>query len=79
MQLRFTIPELEAYLAEVFPETGGRYGVEEMRPGFLRVRMIAAAADLRPGGTVSGPAISRWRTAPSTWRRSRSSDARRWR
>ena len=57
MQLRFTIPELEAYLAEVFPETGGRYGVEELRPGFLRVRMTAAAADLRPGGTVSGPAI----------------------
>jgi uncharacterized protein (TIGR00369 family) len=57
MQLRFTIPELEAYLAEVFPETGGRYAIAAMRPGFLAVRMSAAAADLRPGGTVSGPAI----------------------
>jgi uncharacterized protein (TIGR00369 family) len=57
MRLRLSIPELEAYLAEVFPEIGGRYRVEEMRPGFLRVRMTAAAADLRPGGTVSGPAM----------------------
>ncbi|HET9069125.1 MAG TPA: thioesterase, partial [Amaricoccus sp.] len=57
MQLRFTIAELEAYLAEVFPETGGRYAIAGMQPGLLKVRMTAAAADLRPGGTVSGPAI----------------------
>ena len=30
MQLRFSIPELEAYLAEVFPETGGRYAIVEL-------------------------------------------------
>jgi uncharacterized protein (TIGR00369 family) len=57
MRLRFSIPELEAYLAEIFPETGGRYAITGMRPGFLAVRMTAAAGDLRPGGTVSGPAI----------------------
>jgi len=57
MRLRFSIPELEAYLAEVFPETGGRYRVLEMQPGFLKVGMTAIAADLRPGGTVSGPAL----------------------
>jgi len=57
MQLRFSIPELEAYLAEVFPETGGRYAILELVPGFLKVGMTATAADLRPGGTVSGPAM----------------------
>ena len=57
MRLRFSIPELEAYLAEVFPETGGRYAILELVPGFLKVGMTATAADLRPGGTVSGPAM----------------------
>ena len=28
-----------------------------MAPGRLRVRMTAVAGDLRPGGTVSGPAM----------------------
>ena len=57
MRLRFSIPELHAYLAEVFPETGGRYEIVEMAAGRLKVRMTAAAGDLRPGGTVSGPAM----------------------
>jgi uncharacterized protein (TIGR00369 family) len=57
MQLQFTIPEMHAYMAEVFPQLGGRFQVLDMRPYFLRVRMTAAEADLRPGGTVSGPAM----------------------
>ncbi len=57
MELRFTIQELQAYLAEVFPQTEGRYGIVEMRAGLLKVRMTATEADLRPGGTVSGPAM----------------------
>jgi uncharacterized protein (TIGR00369 family) len=57
MELRFSIPELHGYLAEVFPETAGRYQIVEMAPGRLRVRMTAGAGDLRPGGTVSGPAM----------------------
>ena len=57
MQLKFTIPEMHAYMAEVFPQLGGRFEVLEMEPYRLRVRMTAAEADLRPGGTVSGPAM----------------------
>ncbi len=57
MQLRFTIPEMHAYIAEVFPQLGPRFEVLEMAPGRLKVRMTASDADLRPGGTVSGPAI----------------------
>lgn len=57
MQLRFTIDELEVYLREVFPQLGARFEILEMEPGFLRVRMHATEADLRPGGTVSGPAL----------------------
>ena len=57
MELKFTIPELHAYLADIFPQLAGRFEIEEMRPLFVRVRMTAAEADLRPGGTVSGPAM----------------------
>jgi uncharacterized protein (TIGR00369 family) len=57
MQLHFTIPEMHAYLAEVFPQLGPRFEVLELRPGFVDVRMATAEADLRPGGTVSGPTI----------------------
>jgi uncharacterized protein (TIGR00369 family) len=57
MQLHFTIPEMHAYLAEVFPQLGPRFEVLELRPAFVKVRMMTAEADLRPGGTVSGPTI----------------------
>ena len=57
MQLRFTIPEMHAYMAEVFPELGTRFEVLELAPCFLKARMAVTPADLRPGGTVSGPAI----------------------
>ena len=57
MQLRMTIPEMHGFLAEVFPQLGHRFEVLEMTPGFVRVKMTAGEADLRPGGTVSGPAM----------------------
>jgi uncharacterized protein (TIGR00369 family) len=57
MQLRMTIQEMHGFLAEVFPQLGHRFEVVEMTPGFVRVKMTAGEADLRPGGTVSGPAL----------------------
>ena len=57
MALHFTIPEMHAYMAEVFPELGPRFEVVAMAPYRMTVRMATTAADLRPGGTVSGPTI----------------------
>ena len=57
MPLQFTIPEMHAYMAEVFPELGARFEVLALEPFRLTARMTTAAGDLRPGGTVSGPAI----------------------
>ena len=57
MPLKFTAPEMQAYMAEVFPELGARFEVLAIEPFRLSARMVATAADLRPGGTVSGPAI----------------------
>lgn len=57
MELRLTTCELEAFLAEVFPQVGNRFRIVEMEPFRLVLRMTAEERDLRPGGTVSGPAM----------------------
>ena len=57
MQLRMSIPDLHAFLAEVFPQIGERFEIAALEPFAARVRMTASEADLRPGGTVSGPAM----------------------
>jgi uncharacterized protein (TIGR00369 family) len=57
MDLRMTIPDLHAFLAQVFPQIGDRFEITALEPFAARVRMTAEEADLRPGGTVSGPAM----------------------
>jgi uncharacterized protein (TIGR00369 family) len=52
--------EVEMFLDEVFPERNqGRAAsvVEEVGPLFARVRLVYDERDLRPGGTISGPAM----------------------
>ncbi len=57
MDLKFTAEELAAYVDEVFPQVAGRFDILDLEPGCIRLRMRATEADLRPGGTVSGPAM----------------------
>ncbi|TPE49456.1 PaaI family thioesterase [Amaricoccus solimangrovi] len=57
MRLKLSAAELAEYIREVFPEVGDRFEILDLEPGGIRLRMTATAADLRPGGTVSGPAI----------------------
>lgn len=57
MDLKLSAEELAAYVDEVFPQVAGRFEILELEPGRLRLRMRATEADLRPGGTVSGPAM----------------------
>ena len=52
-----TPADLTAYLAEVFPQMTDRIVIEELAPMHARVRYVVAQSDLRPGGTVSGPAM----------------------
>jgi uncharacterized protein (TIGR00369 family) len=55
-----TREEVEAFLDEVFPqrnEARGASVIEEVGPLFARVRRVHDARDLRPGGTISGPAM----------------------
>ncbi len=57
MTPRFTIAEMHEFLDEVFPQAGGRYEILDLGETGASVRMVAGEADLRPGGTVSGPTL----------------------
>jgi uncharacterized protein (TIGR00369 family) len=48
---------LQAFLGEVFPQVAGDFTVEDVHPMALRLRLHASEKNLRPGGTVSGPAM----------------------
>lgn len=52
-----TPAELAAFLDEVFPQIRGEVMIEAVGPMTARVRMPVKERHLRPGGTVSGPAM----------------------
>jgi len=55
---RMTAAELDAFLHREFPQVDGQgYRVEEVRDRFVRLRLPFHEDHLRPGGTVSGPAL----------------------
>jgi uncharacterized protein (TIGR00369 family) len=55
----FTLEELRAYLVEVFPQVWSRgdYAIEDVGPMSATVRLAYHPDHLRPGGTISGPAM----------------------
>jgi uncharacterized protein (TIGR00369 family) len=58
--VKMTVAELEAFLAKEFPQAFGKgrpHSVESVGPGTAVVRLQAGHEQLRPGGTVSGPAM----------------------
>lgn len=57
MRPLMTVADLHAFLDAEFPQMRGRFTVDEVAPFRLVLRMTAREADLRPGGTVSGPAM----------------------
>jgi len=57
MQPVMTPAELQAFLDEVFPQVSGRFEIAALAPFAAEMRMTARDGDLRPGGTVSGPAM----------------------
>lgn len=57
MQLKMTIEDIQSFLGVHFPQIEGRFAIIHLEPALLRLEMQAGHADLRPGGTVSGPAM----------------------
>jgi uncharacterized protein (TIGR00369 family) len=49
--------ELRAFLAREFPQIGEDFAVESVGPLAARLRLIHHERRLRPGGTISGPAM----------------------
>ncbi|MCV6824422.1 MULTISPECIES: PaaI family thioesterase [Halocynthiibacter] len=57
MKLKMDRAELNDFLQEAFPQVAADFEVEEVSAETLRVRMKITERNLRPGGTVSGPAM----------------------
>ena len=57
MALKFSAGELMAFLDEVFPQVSGEFAIEDLGDMQIRTRLNVSERHLRPGGTISGPAI----------------------
>lgn len=57
MDLKMTIAEITAFLAEVFPQIDRGFEIIDLEAGAVTVRMNIRDHHLRPGGTVSGPSM----------------------
>lgn len=57
MALQMTIPQITAFLAEVFPQIDRDFAIEDLSAEDVTVRMNIEKRHLRPGGTVSGPSM----------------------
>ncbi len=77
---RISIEEINELCERSLPWVGMLgFEVAEIGPGTCRVRLPPRAEFLRPGGTVSGPALMSLRIMACTWRCSRPLARSRWR
>ena len=57
MALALTIDDLHAFLERDFPQVAGEFEIEGLDTESIAVRLKVNEGHLRPGGTVSGPAM----------------------
>ncbi|WP_412507333.1 PaaI family thioesterase [Roseovarius sp. SYSU LYC5161] len=57
MAVQMSVAEMSAFLDEVFPQVRGEFAIERMDAELLVMRLKVTERHLRPGGTVSGPAM----------------------
>jgi acyl-coenzyme A thioesterase PaaI-like protein len=55
--LKMTIADLEAFLSTEFPQAIDMAAITALEPGRVQCRSRTNTADLRPGGTLSGPTM----------------------
>lgn len=55
--MEMTSEELTLLLAEIFPQVGDEFIIEEVGHMRVRIRQKVSERHLRPGGTVSGPTL----------------------
>jgi len=54
---KMTADDISDFMTKFFPQARMPIAIEELRDGFLRIRVGISDRHLRPGGTVSGPAL----------------------
>ena len=54
---KMTADEIQDFMKKFFPQARMPIEIEELRDGFLRMRVGVTDRHIRPGGTVSGPAL----------------------
>lgn len=57
MDVKLDAAALNSFMAEVFPQVAADFRVERVASMEADVRLLAHEKHLRPGGTVSGPAM----------------------
>ncbi|MGH1413394.1 MAG: PaaI family thioesterase [Pelagimonas sp.] len=57
MQIVIDAAQMDSFLKEVFPQVDGMFGIDRLDEDLLVMRLFAHEKHLRPGGTVSGPAM----------------------
>jgi uncharacterized protein (TIGR00369 family) len=57
MAVVMTAPEMNLFLEKQFPEVEGEYHVEEVTEDEVTMRLFVQDRHLRPGGSISGPAM----------------------
>jgi uncharacterized protein (TIGR00369 family) len=57
MAIKVSAEEMVPFLDEVFPQVAGMFGIDRLDEELLIMRLHASEQHLRPGGTVSGPAM----------------------
>jgi len=57
MAVVMTAAEMNAFLGKVFLEVASEYNVEEVDDEGVTLRLMVQDRHLRPGGTISGPAM----------------------
>jgi len=57
MAPRLDAAGVTAFLESVFPDASEMFAIEDVKDNWARVRLVFTERRLRPGGTVSGPAL----------------------
>jgi len=57
MTIKVAADEMATFLDEVFPQVKGMFTIDRLDEDMLIMRLHASDQHLRPGGTVSGPAM----------------------
>ncbi|MFN3147004.1 MAG: PaaI family thioesterase [Paracoccaceae bacterium] len=57
MTLKMDAAALGVFMREAFPQVAEDFVIEHVEANAIRVRMPVSERNLRPGGTVSGPAM----------------------